>query len=81
MHVTMCFCHLLFLPCAKKMQIVLCKLEGRYILCIKNKIKNIEIPVNYKVRIGTSKITGSSWNAFKVRIVMIFLILGYRFKK
>ena len=49
------------------------------ILCIKNKIKTIEIPVNYGSRIGTSKITGSFWKAFKLGMVMIGLIFSYKF--
>lgn len=48
------------------------------ILCIKNKFKCVEIPVNYKSRIGTSKITGSFWKAFKLGWVMIGLIISYR---
>ena len=50
------------------------------ILVIKNKIKCIEIPVNYKERIGKSKITGSFWKAFKLGIIMIGLIIKYKFK-
>jgi len=44
------------------------------ILAIKNKIRIIEIPVNYKPRRGTSKITGNTWNAFKVGLKMIKII-------
>jgi hypothetical protein len=40
----------------------------------------VEIPVNYRARIGQSKITGDSWTAFKLGMRMIFMILGYRFK-
>lgn len=50
------------------------------ILVIKNKIKCIEIPLNYKGRIGQSKITGSFWKAFKLGIIMVGLIIKYRFK-
>jgi len=49
------------------------------ILCIKNNIKTVEIPVNYRKRIGQSKITGSFFKAFKLGLVMIALILGYKF--
>ncbi|MBU0650582.1 glycosyltransferase family 2 protein [bacterium] len=49
--------------------------------CIVNKIKCVEIPVNYKSRIGTSKITGKIWKAFKLGWRMIFFILGYRWTK
>ena len=38
----------------------------------------VEIPVNYKARIGISKITGSRWKAFLVGLQMILLILRYR---
>jgi len=48
------------------------------ILCIKNKIKTVEIPVNYRGRIGESKITGSFWKAFWLGIVMLFLIFSYK---
>jgi len=50
------------------------------VLCIKSKLECIEIPVNYKGRIGTSKITGSFWKAFKLGLVMIGLIVRYKFK-
>lgn len=50
------------------------------ILVIKNKIKCVEIPLSYKGRIGQSKITGSFWKAFKLGIIMIGLIIKYRFK-
>ena len=40
--------------------------------------KCVEIPVNYKSRIGTSKITGDIINAFKLGIRMIILIIKYR---
>lgn len=49
------------------------------ILCIKNKLKCVEIPVNYKERLGESTITGSFWKAFKLGLVMIGLIFSYRF--
>jgi glycosyltransferase involved in cell wall biosynthesis len=51
------------------------------ILCIKNGIKCVEIPVNYKERIGTSKITGDFWKAFKLGLIMIGLIIKNRFRK
>ncbi|MBI2559303.1 glycosyltransferase family 2 protein [Candidatus Woesearchaeota archaeon] len=49
------------------------------ILCIRNKIKSIEIPVNYRQRVGESKITGDFKRAIKLGIVMIIFILRYRF--
>jgi len=49
------------------------------ILAIKSRIPMIEIPVNYKERKGSSKITGRKWAAFKLGLRMIKLILSYRF--
>jgi glycosyltransferase involved in cell wall biosynthesis len=51
------------------------------VLCIKNNIKCIEIPVNYRHRIGTSKITVNNWKAFKLGLRMIWLIISYRFRQ
>jgi len=51
------------------------------ILCLKNNIETVEIPVNYKGRIGSSKITGTFWKAFKLGLVMIVLVFSYKFKK
>jgi glycosyltransferase involved in cell wall biosynthesis len=50
------------------------------ILCLRSGLRVIEIPVNYRKRIGTSKITGTFKGAFTTGMGMIFLILGYRFK-
>lgn len=49
------------------------------ILVIKNKIKCVEIPVNYKERIGDSKITSNFTKSFLLGLQMINLIIGYRF--
>src|SRR3989338_378313 len=51
------------------------------ILCVKNRIKTVEIPLNYKGRIGTSKITGSFWKSVKLGIVMLVMIIAYKFKR
>lgn len=51
------------------------------ILAIKNKMTIIEIPVNYKARVGRSKITGEKWSAFKLGIKMMLLILLYKIKR
>lgn len=48
------------------------------ILCIKNGFKCVEIPVNYKGRIGQSKITANPWKAFKLGLRMIWLICKYK---
>ena len=49
-------------------------------LAILNKLKIVEIPLNYKERIGTSKITGRKIKAFRLGMRMISLIIGYRFR-
>lgn len=51
------------------------------ILAIKSKISMIEIPVNYKERRGESKITGKKWPAFKLGLIMIKMIISYKFKR
>lgn len=48
------------------------------ILGLQNHIPLIEIPVNYRPRIGESKITGRWIGAFKTGMRMIFLIFSYR---
>jgi glycosyltransferase involved in cell wall biosynthesis len=50
------------------------------ILALKNNVKTIEIPVNYKPRKGQSKITGEKPKAFKVGLRMVKLIISYLFK-
>jgi len=50
------------------------------IIALKNRIRTIEVPVNYGARIGTSKITGGDWKAFKLGLVMIRLIISYLFR-
>lgn len=39
-------------------------------------ISMIEVPVNYRSRKGTSKITGERWPAFKLGLVMIWLVVS-----
>ena len=51
------------------------------LLVIKTKTKFIEIPVNYKPRVGKSSVTGSMRKAFFLGLKMIKLILQYRFKR
>jgi len=48
------------------------------ILALLNKISLIEIPVNYRKRVGVSKITGSFKKAVATGMNMIFLIIKYR---
>ena len=44
-----------------------------------NKIKFVEIPINYKERIGESSVTGSRYKAFVLGLQMLALIVKYRF--
>lgn len=39
----------------------------------------VEIPVNYRSRVGESSVTGDVWTAFRLGIRMIALVLEYRF--
>lgn len=50
-------------------------------LCIRRKLRCVEIPVNYGARVGESKITGDYKKAVKLGFVMIGLILKYRLKR
>jgi len=50
------------------------------ILAIRTKLKCVEIPVHYQPRTGTSKITGSTWKAFRLGLRMIVMIIRYRFQ-
>ncbi|MCM8827700.1 MAG: glycosyltransferase family 2 protein [Candidatus Omnitrophica bacterium] len=51
------------------------------ILVAKNKVRFMEIPVNYKPRVGESSVTGSFRKAFVLGMKMIWLIIRYRFKR
>jgi glycosyltransferase involved in cell wall biosynthesis len=46
---------------------------------IAHKIPFVEIPVNYKSRVGVSSVTGNLWKAFVLGLRMIALVLDYRF--
>ena len=48
------------------------------ILALKRQLKIIEIPVNYRGRVGESKITGSFAGTLRTGLRMIALILRYR---
>jgi glycosyltransferase involved in cell wall biosynthesis len=50
-------------------------------LSIRSGLLCVEIPVNYRPRLGTSKITGNFWKAFRLGWRMIAMILAYRFKR
>jgi len=49
------------------------------LLIILNNIRFIEIPVNYRPRVGRSSVTGSALKAFSLGVTMIWTILKYRF--
>jgi glycosyltransferase involved in cell wall biosynthesis len=48
---------------------------------IRSKAKCVEVPVNYRERIGSSKITSDTGKAIKLGFVMIGLIIKHRFKR
>jgi glycosyltransferase involved in cell wall biosynthesis len=50
------------------------------ILGLKRRLKIIEIPVNYRGRVGESKITGSLKGTLRTGFRMIGIVLKYRFK-
>lgn len=50
------------------------------LLTILNKIKFLEVPINYRKRIGVSSVTGDKLKAFKLGIQMILYVLQTRVK-
>jgi hypothetical protein len=46
---------------------------------IAHRIPLVEIPVNYRERVGHSSVTGDFWKALRLGIGMIVLVLSYRF--
>ncbi|HOV22592.1 MAG TPA: glycosyltransferase family 2 protein [bacterium] len=51
------------------------------LLVIKSGTKFVEIPVNYKPRVGKSSVTGNMGKAFSLGLKMIILIFKYKFKR
>jgi glycosyltransferase involved in cell wall biosynthesis len=49
------------------------------LLYIKNNIKIIEVPVHYLKRVGKSSVTGDFLKSFQLGLIMIGLVLKYRF--
>ena len=49
------------------------------ILALKRRLKIIEVPVNYRGRIGESKITGTLKGTLRTGLRMIAIVLKYRF--
>lgn len=48
------------------------------LVALKNKVSMVQIPVNYKKRVGTSAVTGDPIKAFILGCQMILLILKHR---
>lgn len=46
---------------------------------IRSGLKNVQIPLNYKERVGVSSVTGNHFVAFKLGLRMIWLIVSQRF--
>jgi glycosyltransferase involved in cell wall biosynthesis len=46
---------------------------------VAHSIPFVEIPVNYRTRVGESSVTGDLWKAFRLGVRMIVLVLEYRF--
>ena len=51
------------------------------IVLVRAGMRCVEIPIHYRRRVGTSKITGSFWKACKLGCKMILMTLGYRFRR
>lgn len=70
---------------AKNLVLEQCYVRGEYfgpemmIATIKAKLKIVQIPVNYKERVGESSVTGSMRKAFILGTKMILLIIKKRF--
>lgn len=50
------------------------------LLTILNKIPFIEVPVNYRSRVGESSVTGNKWRAARLGLRMVAMILVYRLR-
>jgi glycosyltransferase involved in cell wall biosynthesis len=49
-------------------------------LCILSGARVVEIPLNYKQRVGQSMVTGSRWRAFQLGLRMIWMISTFRLR-
>jgi glycosyltransferase involved in cell wall biosynthesis len=49
------------------------------LIALKQRVSMVQIPLNYKKRIGTSSVTGDPVKAFKLGCQMILLILRHKF--
>jgi glycosyltransferase involved in cell wall biosynthesis len=50
------------------------------LLTVTNKLPFVEVPVNYRSRVGKSQVTGSFWKTLVLGFTMIFFILKHRLK-
>lgn len=50
------------------------------LLAITNRLRLVEIPVNYRKRVGRSSVTGSKIKAFRLGLIMIFMIWAHRLR-
>ncbi len=50
------------------------------LLVITNKLRFVEIPVNYRARVGVSSVTGSKIKAFFLGMTMIWLVMRHRMR-
>lgn len=50
------------------------------LLTFTNRISYVEIPINYKERVGESSVTGDFWKALYLGIVMITYVIKFRIK-
>jgi len=50
-------------------------------IALRTGLRCVEVPVHYQPRLGTSKITGSFWKAFRLGMRMSVMIVQYRFKR
>jgi glycosyltransferase involved in cell wall biosynthesis len=49
------------------------------LVIIRQKVTFIEVPLNYRKRVGESTVTGSTWKAFVLGVQMLGLIINYKF--
>ena len=55
---------------------------GPQMMCVSviARLRIVQIPINYRSRVGSSSVTGDLWVAAKLGLRMIVLILGYRIR-
>lgn len=50
-------------------------------IAIRKNLRVLELPVRYRERLGTSKITGNRWTAMKVAVRMLWIITANRVRR